>query len=125
MSTPPTTTPVLHVYGGISLASWAKTHHEPASWEEGQAIARLLADGGEHKIAALFPAGVALRQETIPARSSDLPVVTREELFPCTRMQVSPIARAPIAPSSPSPTPPPAAAAASPAPSDSLFSGDW
>lgn len=95
--TPATPAEAIRLYGGISLNVWTRTHHEPANWAEGQAIARILADGGEHKIAALFPAGVCLRQESVALMTRDVPVVSREEKFPCTRMIVEPMAR-PVAP---------------------------
>ena len=101
----------IHVYGGVSSTMWTLTHRRPVTWEEGQAIARLLADGGEFKIAALFPAGVALRRETVPSRSADNPTVLREEKFPCTRMMVEPIAPAPKSVAVQSPAPPTAPAA--------------
>ena len=124
MSTPGAPAEFIRVYGGMAAGMWARTHHTPAHWEEGRAIALLLADGGTHQIGALYPAGVALRQETDPARSRESPVVSREEVFPCTRLTVGAPRERPPLPKRPNPvaaTPVPSAA-----PAGGLFTGsDW
>ena len=133
--TAPPNPEVLHVYGGVSLNCWTRTHHAPANWEDGTNIARELANGGPHKIIALYPAGVALRLESLPKLSRETAHVSREEIFPCTRLIAEKVefVSAPAAPTPspakksperPTPAPVPAAAAASV--SGGLFDNvDW
>lgn len=97
----------IHIYGGITESMWTLLNYRPQTWDEGREVARLCAAGGLNKIPGLFPAGVVLRQETVPALSRDKPVVSREEKFASVESDVGSPAAGPAdsLPAAPIPAP--------------------